>query len=100
MDARRRESADRHCQTDAEEHGKPGTFKALLGTQMGPPASRFTDGAPWVRHDGVQVTQSAARFLAGDLDAAVNVTLAGAYTTGRAWFGGNKYDAPGVSCQS
>jgi Divergent InlB B-repeat domain len=57
-------SADAECQAD--KGGMPGNYLALLATTTSSAASRFTDGQPWARADGVLVAATAADLLAGN----------------------------------
>jgi hypothetical protein len=72
-------AADALCTQEATAAGKPGTFKALLGTSKASAISRFdTSGAPWVRVDGLPLLPSARDFpTALMLDVAPGVRLDG-----------------------
>ncbi len=60
-------SADAMCQSEATAAGLSGTFKALLATTSASAASRFsTNGATWVRPDGLALAASAATALASN----------------------------------
>lgn len=57
------EDADRHCNAEAAAESLPGTYLALLATSDVDASARFAlDGAPWVRTDGVQWTESATEI--------------------------------------
>jgi len=60
-------SADARCQTDAMTAGFTGTFRAMLATSTASGASRFIDGLPWVRQDGIPIAPTAAALLANDM---------------------------------
>lgn len=74
-------SADARCQTEASDAHLPGTYKALLAANGASAASRFnTNGAPWVRLDGIQLAPTASAFFSSSLlDAAPNVAPDGQY---------------------
>lgn len=84
-------SADALCQADASAAGlaAPATFRALLATSGASAASRFSDGLPWARRDGVAIASTALDVLAGAWDVPPSVRADGTYATdtGSAWVG-------------
>ena len=62
-----------------------------LATNSASASSRFDlDLAPWYRVDGVRLAKTAAAFMSGQLDAALNVQATGevyAYHNGQLWTG-------------
>lgn len=75
------EEADRVCQTEANEEGLPGRFKAWIsGTSMiSSPYYRFEHStAPYVRPDGVVVAENWADLTTGSLQAPIVVYANGA----------------------
>jgi hypothetical protein len=57
-------SADTLCQGEATAARLPGTYHALLAQSAASAASRFTtNGLPWIRTDGIPVTQTASAFF-------------------------------------
>jgi hypothetical protein len=76
---------DAHCQADADSKTLGGTFKALVPSSTGNAASRIvppTVGMPWVRLDGVTVTNDFTSF-----DAPLGLTVAGTYESDLVWSG-------------
>jgi hypothetical protein len=57
--------ADGLCQGEAAWASLTGTFKALLATSAASAMSRFSEGADWVRPDGIPVWESAADARGG-----------------------------------
>jgi len=54
--------ADASCTADATAAGLPGSFRALLATTTATAVSRFSDGTPWVRPDGIPVAANLAQL--------------------------------------
>jgi hypothetical protein len=71
--------ADTHCQTIANNRSLAGTFVALLATQTASAASRLTNGAPWVRIDGLALAPTAFDVMNGTLSVPLNVDAGGGY---------------------
>lgn len=77
--------ADAHCNADAMNAGRTGEFIAYLGTQAGSARTRLSDGAPWVRLDGIPIADTTEAALAGKLEATRNVMLDGRHISGEVW---------------
>lgn len=81
-------SADVHCQNEAAAAGLPGTFRALLGTSTATAASRFSLAGPvWRRTDGIALASSRATFMAGALEAALELSADRTLRRTEAWSG-------------
>lgn len=82
-------SADTRCAADATAAGLTGgTFRAALATSTTSAASRFIDGLPWKRLDGMLLAPTAAAVLSGNLTVPLNVDLMGNYLIeNQAWLG-------------
>jgi hypothetical protein len=80
--------ADAHCNADAGAAGRPGVFRAYLDQSSMPASSRFLDGRPWVRVDGVPIADTAIDAIAGAFETTRNTTLDGRYVTDPVWRGG------------
>jgi hypothetical protein len=66
---------DADCQSEATQNGFAGTFQAFAAPDGSTSAiSRFTDGSPWFRPDGVMVAPDLASLGAGALTSVINVT--------------------------
>lgn len=78
-------TADARCAADANGAGLPGTYLAWLGASSGGPETRFVDGLPWRRVDGVLLAATALDFLSTTtpiyLDSILNRTATGAIST-------------------
>ncbi len=100
-------TADAVCQADAAAASLSGasTFRALLATTTATAASRFTDGLPWMRVDGMRLADTAQDLFAGRLRVPWNVGAGGAHSTdtgssATAWLGAPTPDVIGVdTCQ-
>jgi hypothetical protein len=88
--------ADALCQSNASAAGLAGTFKAVLPTSTASAGSRFdTSGAPWVRPDGIRITETAAEFFTSPLwDSAPNLAADGSLQASNKpiWFGATGLD--------
>jgi hypothetical protein len=76
---------DSRCQSYADAKGLGGSFKALVPSSTGNPASRIvppTVGMPWVRLDGVTVTTDFTSF-----EAPLGLTVGGTYESDMVWTG-------------
>jgi hypothetical protein len=84
-------SADALCQSEASKAGLTGVYLALLTPTNSAAAWRFdTTGLPWIRTDGIRITQSASEFFTTALfDVPPNLTADGVYeySTEFAWIG-------------
>jgi len=61
-------SADTLCQSEAATANLPGNYHALLAQSTASAASRFaTNGLPWIRTDGIPITQTASAFFSTSL---------------------------------
>lgn len=92
-------TADAFCQSQATSRGLTGSFKAVLNTSRSSAASRFDlSGPPWVRLDGLRITETAREFFEGlAWQTSVNVTPAGFYSSGTSvWAGGSTLTQPGI----
>ncbi len=89
--------ADAQCQTSATNAGlsNPTSFRALISTTSTTAASRFTDGLPWARLDGLLVAPTAQDFLAGAWQVPLAIDATGAHMTdiGPAWSGADTLTA-------
>lgn len=57
-------AADAVCGSEATAAGLSGTYRALLATTTATAASRFTtSGPPWIRTDGLPITNTAAELF-------------------------------------
>jgi hypothetical protein len=103
-------TADALCESEADDAGEAGVFRALLATSTASAMSRFNvSGETWVRPDGVEIVATPARlFPPGDgpiLDAPINLTLSGEYATAYefvwtgigAFYDGRSMQTPGVA---
>jgi hypothetical protein len=86
--------ADMHCQMDATTASlaNPSSFRALLATSTASAASRFVDGLPWARVDGVLVANTASDLFNYDWTVTLSVDASGTYLTNpsnSAWVGAN-----------
>lgn len=89
------EGADAECQNAADAVGLGGTFRALLGTSTILPGARFSsDGAAWVRLDGVRIAPTAEEVLSFQWQAPINVDQHGDYHWFAAFTGGIQELAP------
>ncbi len=95
-------SADAKCQSEATAAALPGTYKALLATDGGSAASRFTTPSgslPWIRTDRIRVTGTAAAFFTTALfDLVPNLSADGTMYVGgyTAWSGAATMTAAGT----
>jgi hypothetical protein len=93
--------ADAQCQTSATNAGlsNPTSFRALISTTTTTAASRFTDGLPWARLDGLLVAPTAQDFLAGAWQVPLAIDATGAHMTdiGPAWSGADTFTALATS---
>jgi len=92
-------AADAFCQSEAATRNLAGSFKAVLGTSTGSAASRFDlGGRPWVRLDGMKLTETAREFFEGtSWLTGVNVTPSSSYTDAYfVWAGGASLLEPGT----
>ena len=63
-----RAAANALCQAEAAAAGLSGAFLAVLPTSTTSAASQFnTIGRPWVRSDGIPITETAAEFFSAAL---------------------------------
>ena len=74
-------SADALCQSEASAAGLTGVYLALLTPTNSAAAWRFdTTGLPWIRTDGIRITQSASEFFTtGLFDVPPNLSADGTY---------------------
>jgi hypothetical protein len=90
-------SADTQCQQSATNAGltSPSSFRALLATTSASAASRFVDGLPWARRDGLLVAPTAQDLLAGAWQVPLALDATGAHMTdiGPAWTGADTFTA-------
>jgi trimeric autotransporter adhesin len=83
-------AADSLCQGEATTASLSGTYKALLSTTTASAASRFsTTGAPWVRVDGVALSDTAASFFKPNPLAPLNQYANGTYVWDQTVWTGN-----------
>jgi hypothetical protein len=94
-------SADALCQREASAANLPGTYKALLANGGASAASRFnSNGAPWIRTDGIPLTPSASGFFSAAFwDAALNLSADGQQYLGGGlyWSGSSTMTTAGTS---
>jgi hypothetical protein len=94
-------SADALCQREASAANLPGTYKAMLASDGASAASRFnSNGAPWIRSDGIPLTPSASGFFSAAFwDAALNVSADGQqyFSDGLFWSGSGTMTTAGTS---
>jgi cysteine-rich repeat protein len=85
--------ADARCTQDAVAAGLTGTFKALLATSSSSAASRFSDGLPWVRLDGVLIVNTPSELFSGTayLLAPLQLTADGVYRRNSGGWSGSAY---------
>lgn len=70
--------ADAACAADATAAQRTGTYRALLATTTASAISRFADGPPWVRADGIPLLPDRAAWeTAIDLDIAPVIDASG-----------------------
>lgn len=96
-------AADARCALAASNGGlaTATTFKALLATDGASAASRFnSQGANWVRLDGVPVASTPSDFLAGAWRAPIHVRLGGAYARVPVLVGAADINAPGTAAST
>lgn len=79
-------TADSICQSEADDAGLLGTYRAFLSTTSRSAASRLADAA-YVRPDGVSVARSLADLVDGAIQNAINVNAAGQTVGGDVWTG-------------
>jgi len=99
--------ADAVCQADAAaaQLANASSYRALLATTSASAASRFTDGLPWKRVDGMLVADTALDLFAGNYRTPLSVFADGTYSTATGsgatvWLGAPKPDAVGtLTCQ-
>lgn len=89
--------ADAQCQQSATTAGlaNPSSFRTLISTTTTTAASRFADGLPWARLDGLLVAPTAQDFLAGTWQVPLALDATGAHMTdiGPAWVGESSFTA-------
>ena len=94
-------SPDSFCQIEADGAGLPGSYLAMLATTSGSAASRFDTNpalGPWVRVDGVPITDQPGDLFTAELwNAPINLTANGQTYVGAAlfWNGANSGTMPG-----
>jgi len=97
-------AADGLCQTEANLAGLIGTFRAALATTGSSIQSRFTtNGASWVRPDGLPLAPSAAAlFASAYTDVALDVSADGAllFVNDSVWNGSASWSAAGTAASS
>lgn len=79
---------DALCASEAAGVPRAGTFAALVApSDAVSAASRFTDGKPWARVDGVQVAKTATDLLSGKLEASIDLSADGVVRDVEVWSG-------------
>ena len=91
-------AADAQCAAEATAAGLPGTYLALIAFDGQSALSRFDlTGPPWVRTDGVALTDTALELAASPSQMHTSLSVAADGTTyryGRAWTGGSAPNGP------
>jgi hypothetical protein len=93
--------ADARCQQNASAAGLSGAagFRALLATTSASAVSRFGDGLPWARLDGLTLAATAQDVLAGNFQVPLALDAGGVHMTdtGPAWFGASTFTGVGTT---
>jgi hypothetical protein len=81
-------NADAQCQTEAQQAGFAGSYKAVLATTSQSAASRFVlSNGPVVSVDGLVVATTVQAFMSDQLETSPNVTALGVSTNTEVWTG-------------
>lgn len=95
-------AGDTICRTLATSAGlaNSGNFLAWLSTSGSYASTRFVNGTPWVRLDGVEIAADTSSLTASALTGSISMTEQGEYVEGFAWTGTNYRSNPGADCNA